>query len=371
MKNALGSHLFDSTYFIAYEAVGQYTAHTIWHMLQDAGLSNEKFQHGLSLSEILQHLQCHHRYEHHVAWALYFLKAKQYLTWNEDQWMTLPSPLPFFDKKTISETVPSHFNIQPSIDLIDYVAKHWISIIQNNVKAEHILFHHEGLSLWEHYFSNDHHLYAVHNYGTAEYVFSNLHETATPIHMLELGVGFGSATSAMLQSAITYAKPIDQYTITDVSPALANKVKKHFALQYPSVSFTSRKFDIEHSTPKWSHTFDYIYAVNVMHCAEQIVDTLANMQALLKEDGMLVLSECVRQDHQVQLHQEFIFSLLPHFRLLPKQQDTIDHTIPCYGFWSGEDWKYFMEQAGYIDIHVHVNAGSSVCGAIISGKKKV
>ncbi len=355
MIKTQGSHcLFNEAYHTAYDKVSNETADAIAACLQDGGLD---LRQRFTLDQACEQLRCAPSYRQRVEWALCFLTQQRFLRYREGRWTSAPIAPP-------TDEFALNVNIEPSLDLIRYVASRWLDIIRGRANPLHVLFGETGFPLWERYFRNSHDLYAAHNQWAAEFIVDEMKEGQKGLSLLELGVGFGSATGALLSECRLSAREIGLYVLTDVSPSLANKLRKSFASSYAHTTFRSQKLDMNRFDERWRGAFDYIFAVNVIHCADHVVETLKTLRGYLKPGGMVVFSECMRKDDQTLLHQEFIFSLLPAFAPIPRKPDA----PPCYGFRSPSDWRGFMDEAGYETYKVMVNDAERTRGGLIAGK---
>ncbi|YAF94021.1 MAG: SDR family NAD(P)-dependent oxidoreductase [Nodularia sp. CChRGM 3473] len=139
---------------------------------------------------------------------------------------------------------------------------------------------------------------AVPNYPTQHYYKPILRAIAqqlveslpphTPLRILELGAGTGTATEELLP---VLSNGTTHYTFTDVSGIFLKAAQKKFS-QYPFIEYGV--LDIEQSPQEQgysSHGFDVIVAFNVLHVARNIGDTLERVRSLLAPGGFLLLWE--------------------------------------------------------------------------------
>lgn len=351
----VSSGLFDRVYHAVYDDVTNYTAEAIATCLLHGGLD---FQQGFTLEEAWSQLHCVREFRLQVEWALVFLEQQGYLVKQGGSWVGV-------HRKHYAFGVGWNVDIQPALDLVDYVAAHWLDIIQGRVNSLHVLFGEKGAPLWEQYFSNSHDLYAVHNQWAAECLADRMKaDHAQAPEILELGTGYGSATMALLAECALRTQPVGRCVLTDISSALANRARKRLAPVYPAVQLEAGKLDIDAVHPEWDRAFDYIFAVNVVHCSKDAVHALKRLRSYLKQGGTVLLSECMREHNARLLHQEFIFSLLPNFG--PIRRTARD--APCFGFWSRTDWQAFMEAAGYESVQVVENEGQQILGGLVIGR---
>nr|WP_239565278.1 class I SAM-dependent methyltransferase [Brevibacillus fulvus] len=223
------------------------------------------------------------------------------------------------------------------------------------------MFGASGEELWERYFNNSHDLYAVHNQWAAETLADLIQKGRSKI--LELGVGYGSATQALLAECALRELQIE-YTLSDKSLFLLRKARNALKQREEAV-ITSVAIDINRLEQHAEKQFDLIYAVNVLHCASDIEKTLRDLRGMLSTGGTIVISECVRSGYGHKLHQEFMFSLMPGFEMINHSPDD-----PAFGFLTPADWQGLLQRAGYRHVEISVNAGGNIRGAIAVGVRE-
>ncbi|MGE6228898.1 class I SAM-dependent methyltransferase [Paenibacillus chitinolyticus] len=352
--------LFNETYHAAYEYVSDFTAFTLLNAMKAEGID---LNGPVRESRLLSQIACSEENRPLLNWALHFLEQQEFvrkttgpggaavlaLTAKGRDWRNSGNPFPAV-------------HVAPSLKLIEYTGTFWLGAIRGEVQPQHRLFNREGIALWEVYFHNAHDLYAVHNQWAAEELAERI--PAESCTILELGTGFGSATRALLTEIRLRSKFVEEYTVSDASKLLAAKAGRMLEGELPPHKLRQLTLDIN-EVKSGGETYDFIYAVNVMHCAEDLALSLDALRRLLKPGGTIVLSECVREHYRSRLHQEFIFSLLPDF----KPVGEADGDASCFGFLRPEDWWEVMQAAGFRDIRVKMNEGP-VRGAIITGSRE-
>lgn len=353
--------LFNDVYHAAYDFVTSYTAGRIREELEHVGLHDTDT---FSREQAEQQLRCLDSYRSLVHWALAFLVQEGHLVregaelyrWTAGR----PSGLDLRER----DVQALNLHIQPSLTMIDYVAYHWLAILNGESQVMQVMFGAQGTSLWESYFNNAHDLYSVHNQWAAE----SLADCILPGHspkILELGAGYGSAARALVEELRLRHQTIAGYVLTDVSPLLAGKARRLLAPEFPEIPFSSRKLDMNRFSPADEDSYDFIYAVNTVHCGSPLSTVLGHLRELLTDKGQLIISECVRADYDVLLHQEFLFSLLPGFYKITGMREG----TPCFGFRTAADWGSLLMEAGYAQVNVEVNSGTAIRGAIITAQK--
>ncbi|MBQ7607247.1 MAG: amino acid adenylation domain-containing protein [Desulfovibrionaceae bacterium] len=108
------------------------------------------------------------------------------------------------------------------------------------------------------------------------------------LRILEIGAGYGTVTDFVLPKL---TQKNVHYEFTDISPFFINRAKKRYAA-YPNIHY--RLLDIA-SDPLLAgfaeHSYDIIFAGNVLHDVADITKTLAYVAKLLSPSGVLVLQE--------------------------------------------------------------------------------
>ena len=110
-----------------------------------------------------------------------------------------------------------------------------------------------------------------------------------PLRILEVGGGTGGTTGGLLPHL-----PAERtrYLFTDLSAGFLNLAEQKFSKTYPFVEY--RTFDLERNplTQGFSpDSCDLILAANVLHATQDLHQTLAHLQPLLVEGGLLLALE--------------------------------------------------------------------------------
>jgi NAD(P)-dependent dehydrogenase (short-subunit alcohol dehydrogenase family)/SAM-dependent methyltransferase len=112
--------------------------------------------------------------------------------------------------------------------------------------------------------------------------------TKSPVRVLEIGAGTGSATAELLQ---LFDAEVTRYTITDITPVLVNRSRDRFE-HLGFVDFAL--LDIERSPDAQgfeSGGYDIILAASVLHATRDIAESIRHARQLLRPGGILVLLE--------------------------------------------------------------------------------
>ncbi|KAL9081765.1 MAG: hypothetical protein Q9159_007056 [Coniocarpon cinnabarinum] len=109
-----------------------------------------------------------------------------------------------------------------------------------------------------------------------------------PVRILELGAGTGGTTSYLLSKLVKSTQKF-QYTFTDLSPSLVAAAKKKFS-EYSFMEYGV--VDIEKSQPaNMLKSFDVVISTNCIHATRNLVNSCTNINAVLRDDGILCLVE--------------------------------------------------------------------------------
>jgi SAM-dependent methyltransferase len=98
-----------------------------------------------------------------------------------------------------------------------------------------------------------------------------------------------------------------------------------------------------------SRRFALVYGVNVLHVAHDLAGTLGRIREVLRPDGALVISECMRPFVRTPVYVEFVFNLLKAFReplIAPPWR-------PNGGFLTPEQWTAALEANGFRSVQIY------------------
>ncbi|KAI2775644.1 hypothetical protein F4815DRAFT_395247 [Daldinia loculata] len=135
-------------------------------------------------------------------------------------------------------------------------------------------------------------VYTAINFDYAGYV-SALSNSRPALRILEIGAGAGGTTETILSQVVQDGKlpPYSVYTYSDVSPGFFPQARERFA-NAPNLEY--KVFDVSKDPLAQgleAHSYDLILAPYVVHATPYLKETLKNLNAVLKPDGRLLLSE--------------------------------------------------------------------------------
>ena len=259
--------------------------------------------------------------------------------------------LPRLDCGEIAELQEQHdARALPSYRIVALAAELYGPVLRGEISGEEALFSRANLAAWLQYFSNANPLYAVNNAIHAMTVAEALAERGGA--MLEIGAGLGSAAEAIfaaLASDPALAARLERYRVTDISPQFLRRAKETLvgAAQQLPTEFgwldINEPFANQGVAPA---SYAIVHGVNVLHVAADLAQTLGEIRDALYEDGLLVVTECIRPRADMPLYVEFVFNLLESFRS-PKK---LAAWRPNGGFLTPENWTAALEANGFTDV---------------------
>lgn len=342
--------IFTQDYYSASNFVTNYTCQKVYEILSKLKSINNG-QESFSLSEVLEELSCTSEFTPSVVWALDFLVQQGILSKDKDNYIETGMYYEIRNEESFST------EIAISIKLIDYVADNWINVINGTISPVRLFFGTTGGQLWMDYFSNENGLYSVHN----RWLVDNLKNIISRNdQILELGAGFGSATE--LVTSLYESNGIDNYSYyaSDLSNLMLNKIRKKLGSDKVNTLVIDFDKNIEDQCTQLK--FDLIIGINALHCAKNLESTLISVKNKLTSGGSLILSESTRGKKGELLHQEFIFNLLPGYKM------EIGSNYYLKGFMTLEDWEIKLKNAGFDSVEILSNSKHQVLASIITGR---
>jgi len=213
--------------------------------------------------------------------------------------------------------------------------------------GEEILFSPSRLALWFDYFSNDNLLYEINNRLGAEAVWRAL-PTGRRATIVELGGGAGSAALAIAErlERDSSGNRIGRYVFTETVPTFLRRAERTIHARFPEMPVEFARLDIDRDFAEQGvgpGIADIVYAVNTVHIAKDLTETLVRIRETLKPGGRAVFSECVRPFPGQPIYVEFVFNFLENFTGVATDAET----RPNHGFLTPENWRRAFRAAGF------------------------
>ena len=136
------------------------------------------------------------------------------------------------------------------------------------------------------------------------------------------------------------------YRFTEISALFLKRAQRTLSARYPQIPFAFAPLNIDGPFAAGGvapASCSLIYGVNILHVARDLAATLAQLREALREDGVLVMAECVRPFAGVPLHLELVFNLLSSFR----DAVRVPGWRPNGGFLSPEQWTLALQANGF------------------------
>jgi SAM-dependent methyltransferase len=234
-----------------------------------------------------------------------------------------------------------------TLDLLDHAASLYPPVARGEQSGDHSLLGPQGIGLWLNYFNNHNLTYAVNNWISAVVAADRL-STRPRLRILEVGAGPGSATEVLLRCLAERGllPLIERYLITEPNAFFRRRGQRELAKRYPDLALEWDALDI--NSP-WdtqgvaSGDFDLVYAVNVLHISKDLLFSLNQARSALKENGWLVIGECLRPHANQPIYPELMFQILESFT----EVQTDPEFRPNPGFLTANQWRRAFTRAGF------------------------
>ncbi|MEH1972440.1 MAG: SDR family NAD(P)-dependent oxidoreductase [Nostoc sp.] len=166
------------------------------------------------------------------------------------------------------------------------------------------------------------------------------HDPRTKLRILEIGAGTGATTKAVLSKLAGLEDSISEYRYTDISRAFLLHAQEKFIPDHPFVEIGI--FDVEQPLAGQKiagGTYDFAITTNVLHATRNIRQTLRNVKACLRTNGLILLNELCDQT----LFGHLTFGLLEGWWRHEDPELRIDGT-PLL---SVESWERVLQTEGF------------------------
>ncbi|KAJ5135703.1 Acyl transferase/acyl hydrolase/lysophospholipase [Penicillium bovifimosum] len=133
-------------------------------------------------------------------------------------------------------------------------------------------------------------------YANASVCIDKMAHQNPELNVIEIGAGTGGATMPILQS-LGGGEPgstprFGHYTYTDISPGFFEKAKTKFEKWGHLMTYQTLDVSADPTAQGFTTgTYDVVVACNVLHATSDISQTMANIRALLKPGGKIMLIE--------------------------------------------------------------------------------
>uniref|UniRef100_UPI00215AB9A6 SDR family NAD(P)-dependent oxidoreductase n=1 Tax=Paenibacillus peoriae TaxID=59893 RepID=UPI00215AB9A6 len=166
------------------------------------------------------------------------------------------------------------------------------------------------------------------------------HNPSVPIRIIEIGAGTGGTSDLVFQKLEPYRKHIQEYCYTDKSRAFLLHAQKEYGPQNPYLTY--QIFNVEESAQGQdidTGGYDIVIATNVLHATRNIRQTLRNVKAALRENGLILINEISGNS----LLNHLSFGLLEGWWLYNDPELRIPGSPGLYP----ESWRKVLETEGF------------------------
>ncbi|HYQ15910.1 MAG TPA: beta-ketoacyl synthase N-terminal-like domain-containing protein, partial [Polyangiaceae bacterium] len=116
-------------------------------------------------------------------------------------------------------------------------------------------------------------------------------EAGQVLKVIELGAGTGG-TSGVVLERLTKSSARVEYVYTDISPGFTRYGARKFGTRHPYVQFRALDVEKEPEAQGYAaHSYDVVFATNVLHATRNIRRSLSHARRLLKPGGLLIVNE--------------------------------------------------------------------------------
>ncbi|KAH7240057.1 polyketide synthase [Fusarium redolens] len=191
-----------------------------------------------------------------------------------------------------------------------------------------------------------------------------LSHTRPTLRILEVGAGTGGTTETILRglAQVQGLPAYSVYTFTDISAGFFPAAKDRFS---NASNMEFKVLDVSQNPLEQgfqSGTYDLIVAANVLHATPSLHETLNNIRALLKSDGMLVMTEVCSLSRLT----NYVFGNFSGW-WLGEQDDRPDQPYVPVSRWDQE-----LKKTGFSGVDVAVYDDEEPyrhCAVIVAGKE--
>ncbi|WP_336078347.1 SDR family NAD(P)-dependent oxidoreductase [Paenibacillus sp. 203] len=166
------------------------------------------------------------------------------------------------------------------------------------------------------------------------------HNPSVPIRIIEIGAGTGGTSALVFQKLEPYREHIQEYCYTDKSRAFLLHAQKEYGPKNPYLTY--QIFNVEESAQGQdidTGGYDIAIATNVLHATRNIRQTLRNVKAALRENGLILINEISGNS----LLNHLSFGLLEGWWLYNDPELRIPGSPGLYP----ESWQKVLEMEGF------------------------
>ena len=189
---------------------------------------------------------------------------------------------------------------QQAFSLVESCVRNLPEILSGQKRAVDVLFPNGSLQLVEGIYS-DNSVADYFNDGLAKLLLEAIkvrlkYDPHARLRILEIGAGTGATTKRVLSKLAELEDSISEYRYTDISKAFLWHAQEELMLDRPFIQVGL--FDVEKPLADQEiemGTYDFVVATNVLHATCNIRQTIRNVKACLRTNGLIFLNELCEQ----------------------------------------------------------------------------
>jgi SAM-dependent methyltransferase len=371
-ENKIISNIFSEKYYeVTFFNGIPYVSHLLLELLNKEEILPLLKKTYISADEIISIFNFIPKAKFALEWILSFLYQHKYLNKAEHNGVkqyNYDNTSDIEPNKILMKLLEIDNNIAPSCNLMEYVIKEYPNFLKGYKTGFEIIFSSNKMVLWNDYFSNNNSGYSVYNHLGALGVIKWLPKK-NKIKLLELGGGTGSSSEILISKLKErhVISNIEEYIFSDISPvflragniAIMKNAPQDFQYSLKTIDFNKPLIKQGIKT----NDLDIVYGVNTLHVAKNLTRTLREIHNVIKPGGLIIISECVRDNPTDFLVQEIIFNLLDDYSNV--EIDPWLRTTP--GFLPYIQWLEIFRVSGFINMEIILNTD----GLLVKGKPKI
>ncbi|AUS27493.1 SDR family NAD(P)-dependent oxidoreductase [Paenibacillus sp. P2(2022)] len=228
--------------------------------------------------------------------------------------------------------------------LVESTLRKLPEILTGNIPATDIVFPQSSMKLVEGIYKNSpaaDYFNEVLGDIVVSYLNERLkHDPSGSIRIIEIGAGTGGTGAMLFRKLRPYQEHIREYCYTDKSRAFLLHAQKEYGPQNPYLTY--KIFNVEESAVGQdidTGGYDIAIATNVLHATRNIRQTLGNVKASLRKNGLILINEISGNS----LLNHLTFGLLEGWWLYNDPELRIPGSPGLYP----ERWQEVLESEGF------------------------
>lgn len=309
------------------------------------------------------------KYQRWLEECLNILKTKGYISFNEDKSQML------LTYETEKEELAGEWNeakqhylgnddLKAKVSLADACLEKLPEILTGKISATRVVFPESSMEKVEGIYKDntqsDYFNSVVADVVEAYVIQRIKSDPAAKVSIIEAGAGTGATSIKVLDRLKPYAGNID-YCYTDISKAFLLHGEEKYGDDFPCLRYTV--WDVEKPIKGQqiqAGEYDIAIATNIIHATKNIRNSIRNIKAAIKTNGILVINEATQKS----LFALLTFGLLDGWWLYEDNQLR----IPGSPLLPEETWQRVLAEEGFMKTHLLAGKDFTVGQQVICGE---